>query len=177
MGDASNTAGYSIIIVGAGIGGLAAAAFLAGKGHDVRILESKPGLNEFGASIGINPSVSRILTKWGMKEAFAPVVVKDEGLEVRDGSTCEKIGSIPLNDKDSGIIRYGSEYAHIITTAWSHTSLLTLRATGIGLSTELTTNKFSLKRHRKAVQRSSSAPTSSVSTSRPPPSNCPTGVS
>ena len=110
MGDASNKTGYSIIVCGAGIGGLAAGAFLAGKGHDVRILETKPGLNEFGASIGISPAATSILKQWGLEEAFTTVVTRNLDLEVRDGNTCERIGCIIMNRKESDAIKYGSEY-------------------------------------------------------------------
>ena len=53
--------GLSVIVVGAGIAGLAVATGLAQKGHAVTVVESKPALNEFGASIGILPNGVRVL--------------------------------------------------------------------------------------------------------------------
>lgn len=62
MSNATNgQAGRSITVVGAGIAGLAVATGLTQKGHAVTVLESKPALNEFGASIGILPNGVRVL--------------------------------------------------------------------------------------------------------------------
>ena len=47
---------YSVLIAGAGIGGLSAAIALARKGLDVIVLEGKSELNEFGASISVRTS-------------------------------------------------------------------------------------------------------------------------
>jgi 2-polyprenyl-6-methoxyphenol hydroxylase-like FAD-dependent oxidoreductase len=48
----NGSSGLSIVVVGAGIAGLAAATGLAQKGHSVTVLESKSALNEFAASTG-----------------------------------------------------------------------------------------------------------------------------
>ena len=50
-----------ILIAGAGIGGLSAAACLLRAGHDVQILEQAPELAEIGAGIG-RPVVQRTTT-------------------------------------------------------------------------------------------------------------------
>ena len=111
MGEATSPRnGYSVLIVGAGIGGLAAAAFLAGQCHNVTVLESKPTLNEFGASIGIMPSATRIFRKFGLEEAFSKVITKNNGLEVRDGLSNEKLGFFMQNLGDARRIKYRSEY-------------------------------------------------------------------
>ncbi|ETW12554.1 FAD dependent oxidoreductase [Roseivivax marinus] len=55
-----------IVIVGAGIGGLAAGAALAGRGHAVRVLERSPELREVGAGIQVSPNGLRVLEALGV---------------------------------------------------------------------------------------------------------------
>ena len=56
----------NIIIVGCGIGGLAAAYTLSRSGHKVTILESSSHIGEVGAGIQITPNVARLLARWGL---------------------------------------------------------------------------------------------------------------
>ncbi len=51
MGSVGTHKPYKVLIAGAGIGGLSAAIALVRQGLDVTVLEGKPELNEFGASI------------------------------------------------------------------------------------------------------------------------------
>ena len=69
------TAPFNIIVVGAGIGGLSAAIALSRYGCNVTILESKPELNEFGASIGIWGFATKILQMYGLESDFGKYVV------------------------------------------------------------------------------------------------------
>ena len=65
------TASYfqlEIIIVGAGLGGLAAAIACALAGHKVVVLEGAKRLAEVGAGLQITPNASRLLREWGLKE-------------------------------------------------------------------------------------------------------------
>ncbi|KAG8527846.1 uncharacterized protein KY384_006762 [Bacidia gigantensis] len=55
-----------IIVIGAGISGLAAAAGLRRAGHNVEIFEQSAFANEVGAAIHVCPNASRILLKWGL---------------------------------------------------------------------------------------------------------------
>ena len=50
-----------IIIIGCGLGGLAAAHCLAQAGHRITLLESAPAIGEVGAGIQVTPNVSRLL--------------------------------------------------------------------------------------------------------------------
>ncbi|KAJ3331075.1 hypothetical protein HDU93_009958 [Gonapodya sp. JEL0774] len=56
------------IIVGAGIGGLAAAIALRREGWAVMVLEHAKELKEIGAGVQIPPNAGRILLKWGLGE-------------------------------------------------------------------------------------------------------------
>ena len=105
----NGNAGHSVIVVGAGIAGLAAATALVQKGHPVTVLESKSAPNEFGASIGILANGVRPLKAWGLQKDFEKVVSKNGFLDVRNGFTNEMLGHNPHNKNKFGEIHYGEE--------------------------------------------------------------------
>ena len=99
----------SIMVIGAGISGLAAALSLSQQTHTkITILESKPALNEFGASIAVQPQSTRILEHLGLSDKFALVISKNGFLNVRDGATNEVLGKIVQNAGNACEILYGS---------------------------------------------------------------------
>lgn len=55
-----------VLIVGAGLGGLASALVLSGDGHEVTVLDSAPQFGEVGAGIRVPPNSSRLLERWGV---------------------------------------------------------------------------------------------------------------
>ncbi|KAJ3491338.1 hypothetical protein NLG97_g5607 [Lecanicillium saksenae] len=58
-----------VIIVGAGIAGLAAAISLRRAGHCVYIYERSAMLDEIGAAVHVPPNVTRFLVAWGLDPA------------------------------------------------------------------------------------------------------------
>ena len=77
----------SVIVVGCGLGGLAAAHALVQAGHRVTIVESAPAIGEIGAGIQVTPNLSRILIKWGLGEQLKKVAVMPEAIALR---RCER---------------------------------------------------------------------------------------
>ena len=73
----------SVIVVGCGLGGLAAAHALVQAGHRVTIIESAPAIGEIGAGIQVTPNLSRILIKWGLGEQLKKVAVMPEAIALR----------------------------------------------------------------------------------------------
>ncbi|KAL2867819.1 FAD/NAD(P)-binding domain-containing protein [Aspergillus lucknowensis] len=63
-----------VIIVGAGIAGLAAGIGLRRAGHDVTIYERSSLLREVGAAINVCPNASRVLLHWGFDVERARLV-------------------------------------------------------------------------------------------------------
>jgi salicylate hydroxylase len=66
-----------VSIVGAGLGGLAAAIALSARGFDVRVFEQASELGEVGAGVQLAPNATRVLNALGlepeiMKTAFEP---------------------------------------------------------------------------------------------------------
>lgn len=98
---------FSVLIIGAGIGGLSAAISLARRGQHVTILEAQPELNEFGASIAIHPFAVRILQSYGLGDMFRDHVIEDN-IEMRDGATNQKIGEIVKNKGNTSRLLYGA---------------------------------------------------------------------
>jgi salicylate hydroxylase len=64
----------NIIITGAGIAGLAAAASLRRAGHNVTLYERSSLNNEIGAAIHLCPNASRALIPWGLNAQRARFV-------------------------------------------------------------------------------------------------------
>ena len=64
-----------VIIVGAGIGGLAAALSLLKRGLDVEVHEQAPELKEVGAGIQISSNGTRVLYALGLEDALKRVQV------------------------------------------------------------------------------------------------------
>ncbi len=73
-----------ILIVGGGIGGLAAALALARKGRRVRVLEKAPEFGEIGYGIQMGPNVSRMLDRLGILKALEPHSVFPDALILVD---------------------------------------------------------------------------------------------
>ena len=73
-----------IVIVGGGIGGLAAAAFLHRAGLASTVYEQASQLREVGAGVVVAPNAARLLRRLGVLETLAPQAVRLEtGWEFR----------------------------------------------------------------------------------------------
>ncbi|EJD02574.1 FAD/NAD-binding domain-containing protein [Fomitiporia mediterranea MF3/22] len=100
-----------IIIIGCGLGGLAAAHALGQAGHRVTIVESAPAIGEVGAGIQVTPNVSRLLIRWGVGGQLKKVAVKPQAIAFRRYNTGELVGWTKwgeVMDND-----HGSPYYHI----------------------------------------------------------------
>lgn len=87
-----------IVIVGAGIGGLAAAACLLKAGHAVRVFEQAPQLGEVGAGIQMSANAVKVLDHLGLRSAIEPAAVRPLAFEFRRFDSGELLHRIPLGE-------------------------------------------------------------------------------
>ena len=86
-----------VLIVGGGIGGLAAALALASKGIRTQVIEQAPEFKEIGAGIQLGPNVFRMFEVLGLTEAVSKLAVFPENLIMLDAMTGEEVTRIPLD--------------------------------------------------------------------------------
>lgn len=98
----------TILIAGAGIGGLAAALALARRGQAAHVLERRPAFSEEGAGIQIGPNGTHILRELGVAEALQPAAGTPDNLRIMDGVRGGEIASLPLGEWIAS--RHGAPY-------------------------------------------------------------------
>ncbi|MCT4684157.1 MAG: FAD-dependent oxidoreductase [Roseicyclus sp.] len=76
--------GQEVTVVGGGIGGLAAALALAGRGAVVTVLEQAPAITEVGAGIQVSPNGWRVLQALGVADAVAATSLRSQAVRLRD---------------------------------------------------------------------------------------------
>jgi salicylate hydroxylase len=96
--EAHMTGKLNITVAGAGIGGLAAAAALAGREHRVRVAERADEIAEVGAGIQISPNGWRVITALGLGEALAARAVRAAAVRLIDGPTGREVVRLDLGD-------------------------------------------------------------------------------
>ena len=97
-----------VIIIGGGIGGLAAALALLRLGIDVQVYEQAPELTEVGAGVQIGANGSRVLHALGLREALERVQVVPSGKEARLWNTGERWTTFDLGTVS--LERYGAPH-------------------------------------------------------------------
>src|SRR5262245_47814822 len=88
-----------VLIVGGGIGGLAAALALSRKGVPVQVLEQAPEFKEIGAGIQLGPNVFRMFEVLGLTKEMFHWSAFPIGLEFRDSITGETVMELPIDKK------------------------------------------------------------------------------
>jgi len=85
-----------IIVVGGGIGGLAAALALSKKGRAVHVLEQAATFGEIGAGIQLGPNVFKMFDYLGLTEAINQTAVFPGNLMMRDALSGEEVVRVPV---------------------------------------------------------------------------------
>ena len=98
----------TVIIAGAGIGGLTAALSLARRGFRVALFEQAQRLEEVGAGIQLSPNASRVLLALGLGEKLRRYVVAPQELRVMNAQTARVLARTPLGDVAEK--RFGAPY-------------------------------------------------------------------
>ncbi|WP_457648739.1 FAD-dependent monooxygenase [Profundibacter sp.] len=79
--------GQKICVLGAGIGGLAAATALAQRGAEVTVMEQSAEITEVGAGLQIGPNGFAVMRALGAGDALADCSVRAKGVSLLDGTT------------------------------------------------------------------------------------------
>jgi salicylate hydroxylase len=86
----------TIIVAGAGIGGMTAALALARQGFRVVVLEKAPRLEEAGAGLQLSPNASRVLIDLGLQPRLAPRAVTPDAISLISARSGGEIVRMPL---------------------------------------------------------------------------------
>jgi salicylate hydroxylase len=97
----------TVIVSGAGIGGLTVALALAAKGFRIVVMDQAQRLAETGAGIQLSPNATRVLAGLGLTERLASVAVAPDAVQVRSYRGRD-IVRIPLGPRANR--RYGAPY-------------------------------------------------------------------
>jgi salicylate hydroxylase len=98
----------TILIAGAGIGGLTAALALARAGYRIVVVEQADALSDVGAGLQLSPNATRILQDLGVAERLAATAVVPEGLSIRSARSGTEIAYMPIGRAME--FRYGAPY-------------------------------------------------------------------
>lgn len=105
------TADRPILIVGAGIGGLAVALALALAGYRSKVVEQATEFREIGAGVQFGPNGFKMLERLGLRNAADELAVFPDDLMLMDSVTEQEITRIPLGAPFRE--RFGYPYALI----------------------------------------------------------------
>ena len=98
----------TVIISGAGIGGLSLALALTRQGFRAVVVEQSERLDEAGAGIQLSPNATRVLIALGLQECLKRSVVTPTMIRLLRARNGRAITSIPLGS--SAEARYGAPY-------------------------------------------------------------------
>ncbi len=96
-----------VVVVGGGIGGMAAALALSLKGFNVQLFEKHSKFGEVGAGLQIAPNCTRILDYWGVLQEVKDAGVLPSGMKMLDAMDGHVITEMDLRDMEK---RYGYPY-------------------------------------------------------------------
>ena len=100
-----------IYVVGAGLGGVAAALGLARKGWNVRIIEATPELGVIGYGIQLGPNVFPMFRRLGVEDAILKLAHFPPNVLMLDALTAKEVMRVPTGD--SFRARFGNPYVAI----------------------------------------------------------------
>lgn len=100
-----------MLIVGGGIGGLAAALACAEKGAKPLLIERTSQFSEVGAGIQMGPNVTRTLFSWGLEKALQDYIFVPNSLCVKDAVSGQTLGTLPFGQRSQE--KYGAPYVTV----------------------------------------------------------------
>src|SRR5271156_1667570 len=94
----NNWKSEQVLIVGGGIGGLAAALALSRQGIASQVIEQAAEFKEIGAGIQLGPNVFAMFERLGLIDPINALAVFPNNLIMMDSVTGEEVTRIPLGD-------------------------------------------------------------------------------
>ena len=98
----------SVAIIGAGIGGLAAATLLARSGHQVRVFEQASRFARVGAGIQMTPNAMKVLRGLGVEAQLRKIAFQSPAGISREWDTGAVTNELRMGDEIEA--RYGAPY-------------------------------------------------------------------
>jgi 2-polyprenyl-6-methoxyphenol hydroxylase-like FAD-dependent oxidoreductase len=137
----TNTAASNVdvVIIGGGIGGLAAGYALASAGHTVRLLERAQQFGEVGAGLQLAPNATRILAEWGLLDEVVDAGMLPGRLVLADVLTGQEL--LHLNLGDAFRERYHAPYVVVHRSDVHRILLDACRCAGVELLTGRTAER------------------------------------
>jgi len=99
-----------VAVIGAGIGGLAAAIALAARRAHVTVFEQAPALAEVGAGIQVGPNGVAVIEALGLRDAAEACADLPGEIVLANARSGRTVGRVPLGQKC--VARYGRPYWH-----------------------------------------------------------------
>jgi salicylate hydroxylase len=124
----------TIIVAGAGIGGLTTALALARAGFRLEVLDQSERLEAVGAGLQISPNATRLLIALGLGERLRPLVVAPTAIRIMAARTGREIMRVPLGPVVEQ--RYGAPY-WVIHRGDLHAALLAAASEHPDIAVEL----------------------------------------
>ncbi|KUJ19349.1 FAD dependent oxidoreductase [Mollisia scopiformis] len=109
----SNKFQVHVLIIGAGIGGLAAAIGIARAGYQVTVIEKSSQLGEKGAGIQVPPNSSHILSRWGLLKTLSAEAMQPGSIIIRSYHDDSILSKLKLKGRDSIEEAYDYPWLHI----------------------------------------------------------------
>jgi salicylate hydroxylase len=102
------TRSRTVVVAGAGIGGLTASLALAAKGFRVLIIETAERLEEAGAGLQLSPNATRILIGLGLHARLSARTLVPEAVSIMSARHGGEICRLRLDD--AAVLRAGAPY-------------------------------------------------------------------
>ena len=144
----------TVVIAGAGIGGLTASLALAKRGFRVVVMERAGRLEEAGAGLQLSPNASRLVIELGLEPLLAPHVIAPNSISITTARTGREVGRIPSGA--AAILRYGGPYwivrrADLHPRCWPAWRITPISTCGSVRSSR--SRHLSQRRHCRSTQR------------------------
>ncbi|KAL4962748.1 uncharacterized protein BDV14DRAFT_210389 [Aspergillus stella-maris] len=98
-----------VIIVGAGLGGCAAAMAMHYQGFEVEVFEKVREFQRLGDSLGLGENALRLLKRWGLHDELVALGNKSEFMQIRHWQTGQLMAQQPAMDM-AGYIGHRGDY-------------------------------------------------------------------